>query len=171
VRLTLDATGAVDITMTDLVLPAGEAVWRFAVSERRTNSAEPHFHHKTTARELYDGEWRRLHEAAGADEVVFLNERHEVTEGSRSSIFLERDGRWFTPPLACGVLDGCLRREIIERGDPIIEERVLSLDDLSTGQVWFGNALRGLMRGKLVASNEDAIADRDEHNKSVAREA
>ena len=157
VRLTLDATGAVEITMEEFAGAAPDTVWRFAVSPLRTNSAESAFHHKTSARELYDDEWRRLHEAEGVDEVVFLNERGQVTEGSRTTIFLERDGRWFTPPLACGVLDGCLRRELLETANPIIEERVLSIDDLSSGQVWFGNALRGLIRARNASANGEAV--------------
>ena len=56
---------------------------------------------------------------------MFLNERGEVTEGSRTNVFVERDGVWLTPPLSCGALDGCLRREMIEAGAPRVEERVL----------------------------------------------
>ena len=151
VRLTLDARGTVQVTATPFESRSAAAVWCFAVSDQRTDSTNPIFHHKTSVRDLYDGELQRLHDLQGADEVVFLNERGEVTEGSRSTIFLERNGRWLTPALTCGVLDGCLRREMIERADPIVEERVLTLEDLSTGQIWFGNALRGLIRGASAA--------------------
>ncbi|MBI1213397.1 MAG: aminodeoxychorismate synthase component I [Alphaproteobacteria bacterium] len=152
VRLTLARDGAIEVSTAALAAQGADAVWKYVVSGQRTNSADPRFHHKTTERQLYDGELRRLQGALGVDEVVFLNERGEVTEGSRTTLFLERNGRWYTPPLACGVLDGCLRGELIERADPIIEERVLSADDLATGQVWFGNTLRGLIRGQSVAA-------------------
>ena len=33
------------------------------------------------------------------DEVVFLNENNELTEGSITSLFIERDGVLLTPPL------------------------------------------------------------------------
>ena len=78
---------------------------------------------------------------------MFVNERGEVTEGSRTNIFVERDGVWLTPPLSSGVLDGCLRRELIENGPQRVVERVLFPSDLDDGTVWFGNALRGLVRG------------------------
>jgi len=151
VRLTLAGDGEVQVTVVPFVAEATDATWRYAISERRTDSSDPLFHHKTTSRAIYDEELARLRDACGVDEVVFVNERGEVTEGSRTTIFLERDGRWLTPPLASGVLDGCLRREMIERGDPIIEERVLTADDLASGQVWFGNALRGLIRGRSIS--------------------
>jgi para-aminobenzoate synthetase/4-amino-4-deoxychorismate lyase len=162
VRLSLAAGGSVDVATSDFVMPAPGAVWRYTISDVRTNSTEPHYHHKTSIRDVYDGEWRRLQQARGIDEVVFLNERGEITEGSRTTLFLERDGQWLTPPLACGVLDGCLRREMIERADPIVEERVLRPNDLATGQVWFGNSLRGLMKGELArASCDDGSASCD----------
>jgi branched-subunit amino acid aminotransferase/4-amino-4-deoxychorismate lyase len=78
---------------------------------------------------------------------VFVNERGEITEGSRTNLFIERDGLWLTPPLASGLLDGCLRREMIENGPQRVIESVLRPEDLANGQVWFGNALRGLIRG------------------------
>jgi para-aminobenzoate synthetase/4-amino-4-deoxychorismate lyase len=151
VRLTLGRDGAVEVTIAPFVAEAAHAVWRYAISDKRTNSGDPLVHNKTTARQFYDDEMARAREAFGVDEVVFLNERGEVTEGSRTTLFLEREGRWYTPPLECGVLDGCLRRELIERADPTIEERVLSAEDLACGQVWFGNALRGLIRGRSIA--------------------
>lgn len=157
VRLTLDASGEVQITMSPFEAHTPGAVWRFAIADKRTDSSQPIYHHKTTSRDVYDGEWRRLNAELGADEVLFLNERGEVTEGSRSTIFLERDGHWLTPPLECGVLDGCLRRELVETANPVVEERVLTVDDLSSGQTWFGNALRGLIKGYLIPSKQTAI--------------
>jgi len=152
VRLTLDARGEIQVTLSSFVAHEPGTVWRFAISERRTDSSQAIYHHKTSSRALYDGEWQRLHNASGVEEVLFLNERGEVTEGSRSNIFLERDGRWLTPPLECGVLDGCLRRELIETAKPIVEECILTVDDLTAGQIWFGNALRGLNPGHLISA-------------------
>jgi 4-amino-4-deoxychorismate lyase len=52
------------------------------------------------------------------------------------------------------LLDGCLRRELIENGPQRVIERVLRPDDLREGQVWFGNALRGLIPGRLVEATQ-----------------
>ncbi len=158
VRLTLDARGDAQVTISPFALHEPGAVWRFAISDRQTDSSQAIYHHKTSSREIYDGEWQRLRDALGTDEVVFLNERGDITEGSRSTIFVERDGRWLTPPLECGVLDGCLRRELIEAANPVVEERILTIDDLSSGQVWFGNALRGLIPGFLIPTPLETVA-------------
>ena len=62
--------------------------------------------------------------------MIFCNERGELTEGTRSNIFLRRGGALLTPALACGLLDGCLRAELIAQGD--CTEAVLTEADLET---------------------------------------
>jgi para-aminobenzoate synthetase / 4-amino-4-deoxychorismate lyase len=76
--------------------------------------------------------------------VIFLNERGELTEGARSNIFVKRDGILLTPPLGAGLLDGRLRAELLAQGKA--REARLMPDDL-TGEVYFGNSLRGLILG------------------------
>jgi para-aminobenzoate synthetase/4-amino-4-deoxychorismate lyase len=151
VRLELDEQGGLHCTVTDLHLSPGD--WRYALSPRRTNSADLLLRHKTTWREFYDGEHARMAALTGCDETLFVNERGELTEGSRTSIFVGRGGRLFTPPLSCGLLDGVLRREMLERGT--CSEAVLTPDDLAAAdEIWLGNALRGM----IAAVPADAAA-------------
>jgi para-aminobenzoate synthetase/4-amino-4-deoxychorismate lyase len=145
VRLLLSENGAVTVTATPLPPPDPEAVMRFAVSDTRLDSADIFLFHKTTRRELYDKEWQHYAETFGADEVVYLNERGELAEGSRTTIFLERDGRLLTPALVSGLLPGTLRAELIAEGRAV--EAVLTLADLkSADAVYLGNSVRGLVR-------------------------
>ncbi|HSZ11628.1 MAG TPA: aminotransferase class IV, partial [Rhizomicrobium sp.] len=119
-------------------------VWDFTISEKRVNSADILLQHKTNWRELYESEFA----ACGADEVVFLNERGEVAEGSRTNIFAQIDGRLRTPPLSGGLLNGCLRAEMLANDD--CEEHVLMLNDLARAEeIYLGNSLRGLIPAKL----------------------
>ena len=143
VRLLLDATGSISVAGAPFL--DGAPSCRITVASERTSSADPFFRHKTTNREMYD----RLHKAAGAagfDEVIFMNDRDEVTEGAVSNIFIEQSGRWLTPPLASGVLPGVFRRHILKTR-PAAEERVLSIADLqSADAIYVCNALRGLRK-------------------------
>ena len=76
--------------------------------------------------------------------MLFLNEKGELAEGARSNLFVELGGALYTPPLPAGVLDGCLRRELIDEGR--CRERTLTPGDLSRAEaVFFGNSLRGLI--------------------------
>ena len=81
---------------------------------------------------------------AGIDEVVFLNERGEVCDGSITTVFFDRGAGLRTPPLACGLLPGVLRAEMG------CAEEVLMGTDLGRVRLWVGNALRGLIRAEMV---------------------
>ena len=83
----------------------------------------------------------------GAEEALFLRSDGLVTEGCFTNVFVERDGRLLTPPLALGLLPGVLRRQLIEEGRA--EEAELTLADLGPGFL-IGNALRGLMPARLL---------------------
>jgi para-aminobenzoate synthetase/4-amino-4-deoxychorismate lyase len=111
-------------------------------------SADALARHKTNWRDLYDSEFARLTKSLGCDEVIFLNERGEVVEGSRTNIFVTRDGMLLTPPLSAGALDGVLRRVLIDEGRCV--EATLLLGDLANVEVYLGNSLRGLIRAASV---------------------
>jgi len=140
-RLTLDEQGHHQASAQDL--PPSPPHWRYAVSAERMDSRDLLLRHKTSWRELYEIEVKRL----GVDEVVFVNQRGELTEGARSNIFIKRGDVLLTPPRTAGTLDGCLRAELIAQGKA--RETVLTPEDLS-GEVWFGNSLRGLIAASRV---------------------
>jgi len=139
VRLTLDEAGHHDATAQEL--PPNPAYWSYAISRERTHSDDLVLRHKTNWRGVYESEVKRC----GTDEVLFLNQRGEVTEGVRSNVFVRRGDILLTPPLDAGLLNGCLRAELI--ADGTAQEARLTPDDLS-GEVFFGNSLRGLIPAK-----------------------
>jgi para-aminobenzoate synthetase/4-amino-4-deoxychorismate lyase len=99
--------------------------------------------HKTTHRPVYAAAFKSATEA-GFSDVLFLNNRGEVTEGAISNIFIEKGGKWFTPPVECGLLPGVYRRHLLKTR-PEIEERVLLIGDLrKANAVYLANAVRGL---------------------------
>jgi para-aminobenzoate synthetase/4-amino-4-deoxychorismate lyase len=150
VRLLLDEKGYTDVTATRLAPSRPAAIWRYALSPHRMQSCDPFLRHKTTRRTLFDTEHARV-TRQGCDDVLFLNERGELTEGSRTTIFLQRGGTLVTPPLSSGVLDGVLRRALMR--DPAIDlrEAVLYPDDLATADgVLLGNSVRGLIPARPV---------------------
>lgn len=159
VRLLLDCAGQLRITDEPLAgplreallagRPASDRVGRVVVAAEQSDPADRFLFHKTTHRPLY---MRAFEDAvkAGFDDVLFLNVRGEVTEGAISNVFVEKDGRWFTPPVGCGLLPGVYRRYLLELR-PEIEERVLSEDDLRNADgIYLANAVRGLRRVALA---------------------
>lgn len=144
VRLVLERGGAFEVEQT----PLGEesrAPLSFRVSETRVDSMDPFLYHKTTHRPLYNAQRERAL-AEGLDEVVFLNERDELTEGTITNLFVERGGKLYTPPLYSGLLPGTLRQELLDEGR--CQEQVLSVDDLRRADgIFLGNSVRGLVEG------------------------
>ncbi|MCR6671067.1 aminodeoxychorismate synthase component I [Devosia ginsengisoli] len=146
VRLTLDASGP---AITAVPLPPNPPVFRFSIAPERLDSQSLWLMHKTTNRAFYDTPRQQAHAARGVDEVLFLNERGELTEGSITNLFIERDGKLLTPPLSSGLLPGTLRAELIATGKA--EEQILTLADLEAAEaIWLGNSVRGLIRAEWV---------------------
>jgi para-aminobenzoate synthetase/4-amino-4-deoxychorismate lyase len=147
VRLLLDEAGNATITHTqhaDTSLFAG----RIRVASHRTSSADVFLRHKTTHRELYDSQYASCR-SDGFDEVIFLNEKDEVTEGAISNIVIRRTGKLLTPPLSSGVLPGVFRRHLLETA--LTEEAVLTLQDLESAEaIYLCNSLRGLREVRLL---------------------
>ena len=144
VRMLLDEDGKTTVTTTLLPEQAADWVMHYVVSDARLNSGDLFLYHKTTRRELYDRDWAHFHDTLGADEVVYLNERGELAEGSRTSIFVKRDGMLLTPPLTAGLLPGVLRQSLLDTGRAI--EARLTIADLNhTETVYLGNSVRGLV--------------------------
>ena len=148
VRLTLAEDGTAAITVTALeAAPAQPPVMHYVISDTRVNSADAFLYHKTTRRDVYDGEWKHYADTAGADEVIYLNERGELTEGSRTNIFLKTDGQLLTPALGSGLLPGVLRADLLARGE--VKEAILTVKDLEQADaVYLGNSVRGLLVAK-----------------------
>lgn len=150
VRLLLSADGEAGVTSTPMATLPAAIPMAFVLSTTRMHSADPFLRHKTTKRALYDGEWKHYSETLGAGEVIYINERGEITEGSRTNIFVERGGRLLTPPTSCGLLPGVLRAELLARGEA--EEALLTVADLQDADaVFLGNSVRKLVPARRIA--------------------
>jgi para-aminobenzoate synthetase/4-amino-4-deoxychorismate lyase len=144
VRLLLSPDGVLQISSE--ILPertADPKPLRVALSPHRVDPLDPMLFHKTTHRPLYIEAFAEA-TAAGYDEVLFVNDRGEVTEASNHNIFIERAGRLITPPVECGLIPG-VHRQLILQTHPTAAQRRLTLDDLRKADaVFLSNAVRGL---------------------------
>lgn len=144
VRLLLSRTGAVSIESSPLPAAPAEPVL-VKLAPLPVAPGDFRLRHKTTARSFYDD----ARKAAGSFEVVFIDPEQRLTEGSFTSVFVERNGLLHTPALSRGLLPGVLRQSLIDEGRAT--EAELTAADLAGG-FFIGNALRGLMRAQLVAA-------------------
>lgn len=143
VRLLLSRSGAIAIE----VRPLGgwpQAVIPVSVVPRHVPLDDVRLYHKTTDRSLYS---RALAEG-GTLEVLLTDTDGYLTEGTFTSIFLERDDKLVTPPLKRGLLPGILRQHLLDMGEAVEEDiRPAEL----TGNFFIGNSVRGLVAATLVA--------------------
>jgi para-aminobenzoate synthetase/4-amino-4-deoxychorismate lyase len=146
VRLLLERDGALAISSEPLAPDDPAVALRVVLAGERMASTDPFLFHKTTRRDLFE---RARSAHPEADELLFLNERGELTEGSYHNLVLKLHGRFITPSLASGLLPGTLRSELLERGE--IAEEILYPHDLEQAEeLWLINSVRGWRRGLLV---------------------
>jgi para-aminobenzoate synthetase/4-amino-4-deoxychorismate lyase len=142
VRLCLNRQGQPRLETFALESPPSEVPVALGVAP--VDSRDEFLQHKTTERVAY-----RPHEPrAGCFDTLLWNERGEITEFTRGNVVVELDGRRLTPHLACGLLPGVLRADLLARGE--IVEAVIRREDLTraTG-LWFINSVRGMLPARL----------------------
>ena len=142
VRLLLDRSGSTRLEATPL---PGPKVWKIALARKPVNSADPFLYHKTTRRAVYDV---ALRQHPGCDDVLLFNERGEITESCYANVVVVRRGRWLTPPVACGLLAGTRRAELLALGK--LNEAVIRVKDLKKNdRILLINSVRGIIETSL----------------------
>ncbi len=147
IRLLLDANGLAKAQA--FALPPSPSPVALQLASRPFEGAHSEFtRFKTTQRAHYEA-------FAPSDPAVFdtllYNEAGELTECTRGNIALLLDGRWVTPALRCGLLDGIGRELALKEGRLL--EAVVRLDDLPRVQALaFINSLRGWLPAQLLKS-------------------
>ncbi len=143
-RLTVARDGTANADRSDL--EPFEEPRRLALAADPIDSADRYLFHKTTHREAYE---RARASVPEADDAILWNERDELTESTLANLVVERRGELLTPPVACGLLPGVLRAELVESGR--LTEAVLRKQDLERADaLWLVSSLRGRLRAELA---------------------
>ena len=148
-RLDLSAEGLLSVKTAAIQNPqVGPILWASDIlaTDATMSSTDQLLGHKVTRRKLYDQAWLAA-EKIGAFDALFINEKGFVTEGGRSNVFIKKDGRWLTPPLASGCLPGVMRSIVLNDAKyQALEQDITPADVLSAEEVIFTNALRGIVK-------------------------
>ena len=134
-KLTLRKDGRVT-TETSPIVDSPEPK-RVSLAPTPVNSADRFLFHKTTNR-------------AYPDNLIFWNERNEVTESGTANIVVKIDGQLFTPPVSCGLLPGTFREHLLEQG--AIKERVITVEEFKAAEeIYLVNSVRKWMNAVCVS--------------------
>lgn len=130
--------------------PEQKTPWTVLVDPKKTDPS-PFTTYKTTCRDMYDAARSRaeIENFVEPREVLIISSADdEIMEGSRTSCFFWRNGRWVTPPISSGGQAGTTRRWLLEKG--FCEEEAVIADSVIDGEeCWLSNGVRGLMWGKV----------------------
>ena len=115
---------------------------KIKISENRINSKNRFLYYKTTFRAWYEDILQDYFD------VIFFNERDELTEGTRSNIVLQLNGKLYTPPIKCGILNGVYRQYMLDNN--LLEEKILYKEDLEKAEkIYCINSVRGMREVEL----------------------
>lgn len=124
---------------------------RVAFGSETVSSEDVFLFHKTTHRRQLDRLFESEAAPRGLRDVLLVNQRGEVTEGTRYNLFVYLDGNWLTPPLSSGVLSGTFRTDFMENGDSPVLERILRKEEVMRAEkICLANSLFGLVAVELV---------------------
>ncbi len=119
VRLTLWKDGRIE-TEVSAIEPLERR--RVALATEAVDSSDRFLFHKTTKRP-YGGD------------VIFWNERGEITESTIANVVVRIDGELYTPPVESGLLAGTFRNQLLAEGK--IRERVITIEELKNAKEFF----------------------------------
>ncbi|HEY0722494.1 MAG TPA: aminodeoxychorismate synthase component I, partial [Pyrinomonadaceae bacterium] len=132
VKLTLWKNGRIEPQITRIELL--DEIGSVALAAQPVDSSDRFLFHKTTRRR-------------GGDNVIFWNERGEVTESSIANLVVPIDGELCTPPIECGLLPGVFRNHLLAEGK--IKERIITIEEFKNAKEFFLiNSVRKWIRTK-----------------------
>ena len=151
-KITLPRDGTPQLKLAPLDAIAGDVF----VLEHPTSlpDRDPLRRHKSTHRAHLDRIWQAA-VASGAFDALLYNQSGELLEGARSSVFLQIDGAWHTPPLALDILPGIARARILAEpaligATHITESRLTRADVARAETILLTNSLRGTLTARLI---------------------
>jgi para-aminobenzoate synthetase / 4-amino-4-deoxychorismate lyase len=149
VCLLLNENGQRSVNAKKLNTALSSETWRVALAKRPVNERNRFLYHKTTNRAIYDD--ARL-DFPDCDDVILWNTRGEITEATRANIVVRKNGKFLTPLVSSGLLDGVFRRHLLASGQ--VEEAALYREDLAAAEaVYLINSVRGWITAEIVHGN------------------
>jgi para-aminobenzoate synthetase/4-amino-4-deoxychorismate lyase len=153
VRLLLDQSGGLSVNCLLFENEANPEPLRACLAKEPVDSKDVFLYHKTTQRARYEAARER---GEGYDDVLLYNEAGELTEFTIGNLVVEIEGRFFTPPISCGVLPGTFRAHLLEAGH-LLERTVLVEELKDCERIFRINSIRKWQEVKLVMEHQKAL--------------
>lgn len=156
IRIILSWNGKFEIDVSEIFNPRLEnnELPIICFASKPSNSSNILFQHKTNSpsvRKFYDDEYNFCKKSLDCHEVIFVNELNQVTEGTRTNIFIEQEDVWITPPISCGLLGGVMRNSILQDKNRTAVEKILyPADIVKANKIFLTNSVSGITAVKFI---------------------
>ena len=97
----------------------------------------------------------------GFNEAIFFNEKNNLSEGCTTNVFIVKDNVIYTPTVDCGILNGLLRKWVIDNFSVTAKE--ISIEEfLESDEVFLTNSLVGIVKVSTLDNRvfKDSISNR-----------
>ncbi|WP_066192476.1 MULTISPECIES: aminodeoxychorismate synthase component I [Gracilibacillus] len=128
-------------------LPASDRQQLAVIAPYAINPDDRYLYHKTTNRGLYETVDREKPEKTFTS--LLWNTKEQATEFTTGNLVVEKEGRYYTPPVTDGLLPGTLREKLIDQ-DLLIEKSIALQELADYEKIWFINGLRGWIEIELT---------------------
>lgn len=137
VRLVLWKDGQIQTQISRI--ENADLVRHIGLASSPVDSSDRFLYHKTTLRDYQ------------SEDVIFWNERGEVTESRLANLVVSIDVQLYTPPINSGLLPGTFREQLLAEGK--IKERVITVEEFQNAKEFFLiNSVRKWIRVHLRSS-------------------
>ena len=154
VRVLVSKNGEYSIESQPIAIPTDDVKKIMLSPDRIQSKLGSLLRHKTSLRKRY----QLAHQHVSRDgyyDVIFANERGEITEGSFNNLFIRQGDHWYTPPVSSGLLPGIHRQCLLESNDKKVSEKVLTVADLKAAdEIYVTNDVRGMVKVQLDTIGE-----------------
>ena len=165
VRIELFKNGKICIN-TEEIRPQTLQLEKAVISKVKVNSTDVFLYHKTSQRKIYNTEHERMRKKGFLD-VIFENEKGQITEGAITNVVIKKDNKYFTPTRTCGLLNGICRQSLLNEkicpkefflqnngaiSSKVFEKVITKAQLLNADKVFLVNSLRGIIEVNVFNS-------------------
>ena len=146
IKILVNKEGSLRILQSDLLPSHTAANYKISFAKKPIDEENIFYYHKTTKREIYE---LAKAEHPDSDDILFWNDKGEITETKIANVIFNIDDEWVTPPQSSGLLGGTYRAMLLEKA--LLKERIIHKSEiLNASEITLINSVRGKFTAQLI---------------------
>lgn len=133
IRLLLAENGQIEIENSVYISPTRNTK-KVLLASNPINSSDRYLYHKTTYRKAYHDAHEQI-KRDNLDDVILYNEKGQLTESTICNLVVKQQGKYYTPPVVCGLLNGTFRQSLIDQ--KMVSEKIIFINDIEQAEQIF----------------------------------